>query len=85
MSFTTTFTVDRPPAEVFAAVTNVRGWWSEEIEGGTSAVGDEFEWIGTTLHPPRPGAGVRVPRRLIATGKGRPNVDGTHQVPEVVR
>ena len=34
MSFTTTFTVDQTPA----AITDPRGWWSEEIEGGTREV-----------------------------------------------
>lgn len=50
MSYTTSFTVDRTPAEVFTAVTNVRGWWSEEIEGGTTAAGDEFDYHMRDLH-----------------------------------
>lgn len=33
-SFTTSFSVDRTPKEAFDAITNVRGWWSEEIDGG---------------------------------------------------
>lgn len=154
MSYTTTFTVDRSPAEAFAAIIDPRGWWSEEIEGATSAVGDEFdyhmrdlhitklrvtevvpdrkvswlvldnhfafttdksEWIGTTVtfEIAETGTGTEVRfthhglvseyecfdvcvnawgfyigtslPELIATGKGRPNVNGTHQVPEVVR
>jgi hypothetical protein len=43
-SFTAAFSVDQRPEEVFHAINNVRGWWSEEIEGGTGKVGDEFTY-----------------------------------------
>jgi hypothetical protein len=44
--FTTTFTVDQTPDEVFAAITNVRGWWSGSpgVEGRTTKLGDEFTY-----------------------------------------
>jgi hypothetical protein len=43
-NFSTAFTVDQTPEEAFAAINNVRGWWTGEpgIEGGTSKLGDEF-------------------------------------------
>ncbi len=49
-NYTTTFTVDQSPQDVFAAVTNVRGWWSEEIEGGTEKLNDEFDYHFQDVH-----------------------------------
>jgi hypothetical protein len=49
-SFTTTFTVDRTPEQAFAAINNVRGWWSEDIKGGTEKVGDIFNYRFRDIH-----------------------------------
>lgn len=43
-------TVDRTPEEVFSAITNVRGWWSENIIGDTAAVRDEFVFTDDSTH-----------------------------------
>jgi hypothetical protein len=40
-SFSTSFSVDKSPDEVFAAINNVREWWPE-IDGPTDNVGAEF-------------------------------------------
>ncbi|GAA4092439.1 SRPBCC family protein [Nonomuraea soli] len=40
--YSTTFTVDRSPQETFESVTNVRGWWSEDIKGVTDQAGAVF-------------------------------------------
>ena len=48
--FTTRFTVDQTPAEAFAAITNVRGWWSENIEGSTDKLDDEFTYRHEDVH-----------------------------------
>jgi regulatory protein YycH of two-component signal transduction system YycFG len=49
-NYTTSFTVEQSPEEVFAAVNNVRGWWSEEIEGSTDKLGAEFEFHSGDVH-----------------------------------
>ncbi len=48
--FSTSFTVAHSPKEVFDAINNVRGWWSEEIEGGTNNTGDEFTYHFEDVH-----------------------------------
>lgn len=48
--FSATILVDQTPEEVFEAVTNVRRWWSEEIEGGTAALNDEFNYHFEDVH-----------------------------------
>lgn len=49
-NFTTSIAVDQTPREVFDAITNVRGWWSEEIEGGTANLHDEFLYHYKDVH-----------------------------------
>lgn len=49
-SYTTTILVDQTPGEAFAAINDVRGWWSEEIEGPTDEPGGEFTYHFEDIH-----------------------------------
>ncbi len=48
--FTTTISVDQTPTEVFQAINNPRGWWSEEIEGAINRLGAEFTYHYEDAH-----------------------------------
>ena len=49
-NFTTTFSVDQTPEDAFAAINDVRRWWTGELEGSTDKLGDEFVYRYQDLH-----------------------------------
>jgi hypothetical protein len=49
-NFSTTLLVDETPEQAFDAINNVRGWWSETVEGSTEKLGDEFVYRHKDIH-----------------------------------
>ena len=48
--FTTSIVVNQTPQQVFEAINNVRGWWSEEIKGATDKLNAEFKYHYEDVH-----------------------------------
>ncbi len=49
-SYTTSFSIDRTPEEVFDAITDVRSWWMTKIDGDNRTVGAEFSYRVPGVH-----------------------------------
>ena len=47
---TYSFTVAQSPAEAFAAICDVRAWWSGDIEGRTDVFGAEWSYRVPDIH-----------------------------------
>ena len=65
-SLTISFTTDRTPEEAFAAINDVRSWWSGEIDGPTGELGAEFTYRYQDIHRSTQQITELVPGRRIA-------------------
>jgi uncharacterized protein YndB with AHSA1/START domain len=63
---TIAFTVDRTPDEVFTAITDVRAWWTGELDGPTDALGAEFTYRYEDIHRSTQRVTELVPGKRIA-------------------
>jgi hypothetical protein len=50
MSYTTTLKVDATPQAAYAAITNVKDWWSGEVKGDTNRLGAAFTYEYPDMH-----------------------------------
>ena len=65
-SYTSTLRVAKTPAEAFAAITNVRAWWSADIEGSSDRIGAEFIHHFRDIHRCKIRVTELVPGRRVA-------------------
>jgi hypothetical protein len=49
-SFTATILVEKSPKKTFDSIVNLRGWWSEEIDGNTDKLNESFFYHYQDIH-----------------------------------
>jgi hypothetical protein len=64
-SFTTTISVDQTPEQAFSAISDVRRWWSGEIEGSANKLGDVFTYRYQDMHRSKQTLTEFVPNKKI--------------------
>ena len=63
--YTAVFWVDQPAEKAFEAINNVRKWWSEEIEGDTDRVDQEWTYHYKDVHQCRMKITELIPGRKV--------------------
>ncbi|WP_327138809.1 SRPBCC family protein [Nocardia sp. NBC_01327] len=61
--YSTSYTVEQAPGEVFAAILDVRAWWTGQIEGHADELGAEFTYRHLPQHYSR--------QRVVELEQGR--------------
>jgi hypothetical protein len=64
-SLSASFTVDQSPAEAYAAINNVRAWWSGQIEGPTDKLNGEFTYRYKSFHYSRQRVTELIPGKKV--------------------
>lgn len=64
-SFSTEFTVDQTPQQAYRAITDVRGWWSGDIEGVTDRIDGEFTYRFRDIHRSKQRITELIPDRRV--------------------
>lgn len=65
-TLTVTFSVEQSPEQAFAAISDVRAWWSGEVEGDTDRLGAEFTYTVPGIHFSRFRITELAPARRVA-------------------
>lgn len=63
--FTTRFSVDQTPEEVFNAINHVRSWWSENIQGATDQLNSVFRYRYQDVHHAKMKITEQIPNQKI--------------------
>jgi hypothetical protein len=63
--YRTSIAVNATPEEVYAAVTDVRAWWSETVVGDTTTAGSEFDYAYQDVHSCRIRVTTAVPGERV--------------------
>jgi Activator of Hsp90 ATPase homolog 1-like protein len=64
-NFATALVLNETPEVVYAAISNVRGWWSGDIEGNTDQIGEEFTYRYRDIHYSKQRITALVPGRKL--------------------
>ena len=59
------FTVEQSPAEAYAAINDVRAWWSGQIEGPTDKLNGEFTYRYKNFHYSRQRVTELIPSKKV--------------------
>lgn len=64
-NFTTSFTTPASPQAIYDGINNVRGWWSECIEGNTDKLGAVFLYYYKDVHITRMRISEMIPGKKV--------------------